>query len=93
MIAARVGGLSEIVARSRGTILGVPPKDPVKLAAAVESLLLDRPRAGEIGDRGRDHVLKTYSWANVARAVSRLLTKMPSGAGPEALEVAHAALQ
>jgi glycosyltransferase involved in cell wall biosynthesis len=55
VVAARVGGVQEIVSDGESGLL-VAPEDPVALAAAILELLADPGAASEMARRGRDHV-------------------------------------
>ena len=65
VVAARVGGLAEVV-RHGETGLLVPPQDVEALAAALAGLAADRPRRERLGAAGRAHVLARYTAARMA---------------------------
>jgi len=60
VVASRVGGIPEAVKDGEGGVL-VPPRDPEALADALADLLLDADRRRELGRRGRERVLETFS--------------------------------
>ena len=60
VVATDIGGASEIL-RDGTTGLIVPPRDPARLAAAVETLLADAPRAREMGRRGSADVAARFT--------------------------------
>ena len=55
VVAARVGGVQEIVSDGESGLL-VAPEDPAGLAAAIGKLLADPAAAAQMARRGRDHV-------------------------------------
>jgi len=73
VIASRTGGLSEIIERSDGSILGAAPESPVELFGLVRRVIEDPDEARRLAERARAHVVETYSWQRVAHAVSSLL--------------------
>ncbi|MHB1509202.1 MAG: glycosyltransferase family 4 protein [Acidimicrobiales bacterium] len=61
LVAARVGGTSELVLDGvTGTL--VEPEDPTALAAAIEVLLRDRCRSEKLGKAGRDRVRTSFAF-------------------------------
>jgi len=68
VIAARVGGVPEIVDDGTTGIL-VEPGRPDELAAALAHLLSDRERARSIGDAGRCKVQAAFSSEGMSRAI------------------------
>ena len=68
VIATAVGGLPEIV-EDGVTGLLVPPHDPPRLAAAIESLLRDKPCAATLGAAGRARARERFSAQAVADRV------------------------
>lgn len=60
VVASRVGGLAETVVND-GTGLLVPPRDPVRLAAAIEQLALNPAQAEAFGLAGRQRVIAHFS--------------------------------
>lgn len=60
VVSTAVNGLAEAVVHGR-TGLTVPQRDPHALAAALERLLTDEPRAAELGRQARLHVLERFS--------------------------------
>lgn len=65
VIATMGGSLPEIVGDA-GML--VPVRDPAALAAAIGALLDDAPRRRMLGARGRERILKTFTWDKTARA-------------------------
>ncbi len=59
----------------------VPPDDPDALATAVRSLLGDSARRRRLGARGREGILRHYSWSVIAREVEAAMAGTPSAAG------------
>ncbi|HEY4501126.1 MAG TPA: glycosyltransferase family 4 protein [Candidatus Paceibacterota bacterium] len=65
VVATNVGGIPEIIPDDDHGLL-VPPCDPQSLALAIESLMLDRPRAAELGARLRARVQNSFSKKRMA---------------------------
>jgi glycosyltransferase involved in cell wall biosynthesis len=65
VIAAAVGGLLDTVVDDV-TGVHVPPKDPDRLAVALQELLDDPPRRRRLGVAGALRVEAKYTWARVA---------------------------
>jgi len=66
VIATRAGALPEIVGDDAAGIL-VPPADPRALAAAIKSLLADKPLRQKMGQAARKRVEDFFSWQAAAR--------------------------
>ena len=75
LVAARVGGIPEIVHDGETGVL-VPPRDPHALATAVAHLVSDPARRAELGARARAHVAARFSLAAQAHAVTDLYTEL-----------------
>ncbi len=89
VIASEVGGLAEVVRRSAGSIIGVPSASPERLATAVQEVLSDPQRANTLGMQARKHVVRAYSWENVADKISAVLSQLVSGAAPSAVRTGN----
>lgn len=63
IIASSVGGLPELVADGSGIL--VPPEDPLRLAAAIVSLLGDPDMADRLGRVGAATAMRESSWEAV----------------------------
>lgn len=61
VIVSNVGGLAEVV-KDKKTGFLVPKENPLSLAEALNSLLLNESLRREIGESGRQHVKTLYSW-------------------------------
>lgn len=61
VIASNVGGLSEVIEDNKTGFL-VPPKDIIKLADAIEKLILDDKLRKNMGKYGRIRVSKFFNW-------------------------------
>lgn len=61
VIACSAGGAAETVAANETGLL-VPPYDPDKLAEAILTLLENRDRARQLGERGRERVRELFNW-------------------------------
>lgn len=88
VVATKVGGLAEIVQRSRGSIHGVPAANPPGLARAILNVLRDPERAGKLAEQAKDHVRRTYSWAEVARVTASAICKAERHRAPREVKVA-----
>jgi D-inositol-3-phosphate glycosyltransferase len=71
VIGASVGGIKHTVRDGKTGFL-VPPNDPEALAAKLALLLSDDALRSRLGQRGRQHVLKQYTWEQVARQTADL---------------------
>ncbi|MFQ6110871.1 MAG: glycosyltransferase family 4 protein [Nitrospinota bacterium] len=71
VIGTEVGGIPEVLAPSGAGVL-VPPGDPEALARAVEELLDDPSRMGEMGERGRAFVAEGFSLERMLDETERL---------------------
>jgi glycosyltransferase involved in cell wall biosynthesis len=71
VVASNVGGIPEIVEDRRSGIL-VPPNNPKKLASALETLLSNGALREKMGKRGRELILKRYSWKVIAKEMSTI---------------------
>ncbi len=67
VVATRAGALTEVMERTGGGLL-VPRDDPSALASGIERLLADAGLRAELARRGRERVVKAYSWPQIARA-------------------------
>ncbi|HEY3758589.1 MAG TPA: glycosyltransferase [Solirubrobacteraceae bacterium] len=72
VIAARVGGVQEIVSDRESGLL-IPPGDPAALAGAVRELLGDPRAALDMARRGREHVDANFK---VERTLERLQAEL-----------------
>ena len=68
VVLPRHGGAVELIERSGGGVL-VEPGDVIALADAIEGLLLDRERAGELGRRGRDAIAGRFGADSMAEGM------------------------
>ena len=73
VVAGRSGGAPETVSDGR-TGLVVEGTSPGEVADAVAGLLTDRPRAAEMGVRGRSWVLENWRWEDLARGMAAVLS-------------------
>jgi glycosyltransferase involved in cell wall biosynthesis len=75
VIATNVGGLPEVV-DDCGIL--VPPRDPVALVKAMNSLLADPTRRKELGRLARERAA-LYSWDNVAELQEKIYLQVADG--------------
>lgn len=68
VVAARAGGMPDVVEEGRNGLL-VPTKDAPALAAALEDLLAHPERRRELGRYGREVTVPRYSWDAVVDAL------------------------
>lgn len=78
VVATAVGGTPEVVIDGVTGRL-VPPGDPQALAEALLDLLPDGPRRRHMGEAGRDHVQRTFSFAHQAELYRALFHELRSG--------------
>jgi glycosyltransferase involved in cell wall biosynthesis len=70
-VATDMPGCREITRHGHSGLL-VPPRDPVRLAEAVEELMLDPDRRARMGARGRELVCAEFSEAQVNEATLKV---------------------
>ncbi|MCU1621869.1 MAG: glycosyl transferase family 1 [Frankiales bacterium] len=68
LVCTTAGALPEVVGDAA---LTVPPGDTEALAAALKRVIDDDAFAAELGQRGRDRVMKHYTWPSVARQTAQ----------------------
>ncbi|GHE07797.1 glycosyltransferase [Klenkia taihuensis] len=76
VVGTGVGGLTDTVVDG-GTGLLVPPRDPAALAAALRTLLTDPALGRRLGAAGRERVVTTYDWQEVARMTEDAYRRLP----------------
>ena len=69
VVATRAGALSEVLEHTGGGLL-TPRDDPAALAAGIDRLLADPALRTSLARRGREQVVLTYSWPQIARATA-----------------------
>jgi glycosyltransferase involved in cell wall biosynthesis len=74
-------GLPEIVDHGRSGLL-VPPRDPVALSGAIDTVLSDRSVARSMGAAGRARQQREFSAELMADRVYRLYDSLLAGLGP-----------
>jgi len=67
LVATTGGALPEVVGRDGETALQVAPGDAGALASAILRLLDDERLCSRLGERGRDHVTRRYTWRAAAQ--------------------------
>jgi len=83
VVAARVGGLPDIVEHEVTGLL-VPPGDPPALAEAIARLVEDRPLAARLGAEGRRRVVAQFSEPAILPRYARLYAELLAGPAPAA---------
>ena len=68
VIATDFGGFPEVV-RDGETGLLVPPRDPARLAAAIDAIIGDPAGAAQMGEAGRAFVTAAFAWPTVTERV------------------------
>ena len=71
IVATAVGGTPELCRPDCGVL--VPAEDDRALAAAIETLALDRPRMLKMGNAGRDLVVREFSVESTVRRLGELM--------------------
>lgn len=69
VVATRAGALTEVLEHTGGGLL-TPRDDPAALAAGIDRLLADPALRARLARRGREQVVQTYSWPQIARATA-----------------------
>ena len=85
VVASAIGGIPQVVAHGETGLL-VPPSDPAALAAAIDELVLDRPRAARLGRAGRARAVAEQSWTHT---LDRTLDGLPLPPHPTAIPNRH----
>jgi len=75
VVAARVGGLLDLIDDGRDGVL-VPPCDPVALAAALSRVLADPALAARLGTAARDKVLRRHTAAAMVAETTALYNEL-----------------
>jgi alpha-maltose-1-phosphate synthase len=73
--ASRVGGIPEVVADGETGLL-VPPDDPAALAAAINTLVLNRELAVTMGRKGRERAVAEFGWPAIAVQTAALYQEL-----------------
>ncbi len=74
VVASRIGGLPEIIDDAKDGFL-VPPKNPAALAEKIRFLLDHPARSKKMGQNGRLHVMKKFTWEKTAEAYAEMYEK------------------
>jgi len=75
VVATAVGGIPDLIADDVNGLL-VPPRDPPRLASAIDELLRDPERRAAMGARGRELRRSRYSIEATVRAVADLYERV-----------------
>lgn len=74
VISTDVGGIPEVIGEKAGIL--IDPGDPIKLADAMERLMLDPKIRKSLGKIGRKKVLRNFTWDQVAMRVEEGYAKV-----------------
>ncbi|MCC3293027.1 glycosyltransferase [Arthrobacter sp. zg-Y411] len=78
VIASALPALEELV-QDKVTGLLVGPSDPRSLAEGISTLMADPSLRGNLGRRGRRHVLETRTWGSVAESTVEMYSEVGAG--------------
>lgn len=82
VVASDLPSIRRLAEGFEGAVTLVPPDDGEALAEVLRALLADPSLRGQLGARGREGILRHYSWTVIAREVEAALTRMPAGPDP-----------
>jgi len=74
VVAFNISAVPEVV-KNRETGILVPPKDCAELASAIIQLLSDKKERERMGHKGRQRVLRLFSWDNAAAETVKVYQK------------------
>ncbi|MFD5752081.1 glycosyltransferase [Streptomyces sp. NPDC127033] len=86
VVLSDVDGARESLPPGRERFCLTPPENPPALAAAVSTLLHDRPLREAIGRQGHQHVLSTYDVRQTAQAIADVYREVAAVPRPERRE-------
>ncbi len=75
LIASFVGGLTFITNNGKAGCL-IEPNNINQLANSINLLLKDKKMSEEMGKRGRDYVMKNFTWSNIAQEYINLFNEL-----------------
>ncbi len=75
IVATNVGGLSDLIEDGVHGLL-VPPRDPVRLAAAIDALLCDPVRSQALGGRARERRRREFGLDTMVGNIEALYTEL-----------------
>ncbi|MBI3607874.1 MAG: glycosyltransferase [Nitrospirae bacterium] len=81
VVASDVGGLSEVIEHGKTGFL-VPPRDPLALAEAIETLICSPALRVEMGRRGRQRVEQYFSLEKNVASTKALYDELLQGVAP-----------
>jgi glycosyltransferase involved in cell wall biosynthesis len=76
VIASDIPSLHLLADEFNGSIVAIPPDDPVELARTIIELLSNEARRNRLAKNGRRIILEKYSWEIIAEHVARGFTTM-----------------
>ncbi len=83
------GTAAQAIWRSEGGVL-VPPEEPTELATAILELYGDPAKAAVLGQRGRSHALKEYSFNSALNRYEELFQELVQDSSPQAASMPSA---
>ena len=79
VLATNVGGVPNVVEDGVNGIL-VPPKDPHRMAAAIQTLLADPEKLNKMGFQARNTIEQGFSWEKIgSKFVDHYSSMLPMG--------------
>ncbi len=75
VVASAIGGLAEVIKHNETGLL-VPPGDERALADSIIEILRNPKKAKTLGENGKKHVERNYSWDSIASALSALYNRI-----------------
>lgn len=85
VVASNIGGLPEVV-EDGVTGFIVPPREPAKIAEAIEKLVLDRALRARMGSAGRRRVEMLFNWSHNVSQMIGIYHSTLNGAGVSRFE-------
>ena len=73
VVASGIPSIQLLAKEFNGSIVGVPPDEPVILARAIIELLTDEAKRNTLAKNGRRIILEKYSWEAIANQVMNVL--------------------
>lgn len=71
VIATKTGGIPELLTEGAGIL--IPPKNPVAIADAIETLIKDRKKQSELGKAGKQRIIEQFA---IEKTVNELVSSI-----------------